>query len=52
MLHCRRPAAARVSCALTKDFGAIVSYEGEEPEPLDEMLEATQEIIRDAADEA
>jgi hypothetical protein len=37
-----------VSCALTKDFGAIVSYEGDDPEPLDDMLEATQEIVRDA----
>lgn len=41
-----------VSCALTKDFGAIVTYEGDDPEPLDDMLEATREIIRDAeADE-
>jgi hypothetical protein len=39
-----------VSCALTKDFGAIVTYEGDDPESLDDMLEATQEIIRDAAE--
>ena len=37
-----------VSCALTKDFDAIVSYEGEAPEPLAQMLEATRDIIRDA----
>jgi hypothetical protein len=37
-----------VSCALTKDFGAIVSFEGDDPEPLEDMLEATREIIRDA----
>lgn len=41
-----------VSCALTKDFGAIVSYEGDDPEPLDAMLEGTKEIIREAEDEA
>lgn len=41
-----------VSCALTKDFGAVVSYEGDDPEPLDEMIEATREIIRDAFDES
>lgn len=37
-----------VSCALTKDFDAIVSYEGEAPQSLAAMLEATQEIIRDS----
>ncbi|MDD2893767.1 MAG: hypothetical protein PHF20_07520 [Halothiobacillaceae bacterium] len=41
-----------VSCALAKDFDAVVSYEGDEPEPLAKMLEATHEIIRDAASEA
>ena len=41
-----------VSCALTKDFGAIVSYEGDDPEPLDDMLEGTREIIRESEDEA
>jgi hypothetical protein len=41
-----------VSCALTKDFGAVVSYEGEPAEPLESMLEATYGILKDAADEA
>jgi hypothetical protein len=41
-----------VSCALTKDFGAVVSYEGESPESLPKMLEATQGIVKDAASEA
>ena len=41
-----------VSCALTKDFDAIVSYEGEAPESLDNMLEATRGILKDAAGEA
>ena len=40
-----------VSCALTKDFGAVVSYEGDEPSPLDEMLASTKEILIDAAAE-
>jgi hypothetical protein len=41
-----------VSCALVKDFGAVVSYEGEAPEPLPKLLEATQGIVNDAASEA
>lgn len=41
-----------VSRALTKDFGAVVSYEGEDPSSFDEMLEATQEIVRASAAEA
>jgi hypothetical protein len=41
-----------VSCALTKDFGAVVSYEGEPPSPLGELLVATQEAVRDAQREA
>jgi hypothetical protein len=45
------PGTSIVSCALAKDFGAIVSCEGEDPEPLDDMLEATWEIIREAGDE-
>lgn len=35
-----------VSCALAKDFGAIISYEGEEPESLTEILSETQEILQ------
>lgn len=41
-----------VSCALAKDFGAVVSYEGEDPSSFDEMLEAAKEIVRDSATEA
>lgn len=40
-----------VSCALTRDFGAIVSYEGDDPSPLDDMIEATRGIVSDAARE-
>ena len=40
-----------VSCALTKDFGAVVSYEGDPPEPLEKMLASTQEILTSGADE-
>lgn len=41
-----------LSCALARDFGAVVSYGGEAPEPLDQMLEATQSILAEAAGEA
>lgn len=34
-----------VSCALAKDFGAIISYEGEEPESLEEMINSTRKVI-------
>lgn len=37
-----------VSCALNKDFGAVVSYEGEPPEPLDRMLAVVPEVLADA----
>jgi hypothetical protein len=40
-----------VSCALTKDFDAVVSYEGEKPQPLDAMLTATHDVIKDGAGE-
>jgi hypothetical protein len=40
-----------VSCALTKDFGAVVSYEGDAPDSLSEMIAATKQIIIDAANE-
>lgn len=36
-----------VSCALAKDFGAIISYEGDEPDSFDEMLSSTTEILDD-----
>ncbi len=38
-----------VSCALAKDFGAVISYEGDDPESLDKMLEATQSILDEAS---
>ena len=40
-----------VSCALTKDFGAVVSYEGEPPEPLEKMLSSTHDILKEGAGE-
>jgi len=40
-----------VSCALTKDFGAVVSYEGEPPEPLEKMLASTQDILKEGEGE-
>lgn len=39
-----------MSCALAKDFGASISYEGEEPAPLQDLLAATHEILREVAD--
>jgi len=40
-----------VSCALTKDFGAVVFYEGEPAEPLEKMLASTQDILKEGAGE-
>lgn len=37
-----------VSCALIKDFGAVVSYEGEPPESLESLLAAVPEVLADA----
>jgi len=37
-----------VSCALAKDFDAVISYEGEEPEPFESLLASTKEIVADA----
>lgn len=34
-----------VSCALVKDFDAVVSYEGEPPEPLDSLLATAREVL-------
>jgi hypothetical protein len=34
-----------VSCALVKDFGAVVSYEGDAPDSLDDMLGVTAECV-------
>lgn len=40
-----------VSCALAKDFGAVVTYEGEPPEPFESFLENTRSIVADASKE-
>ena len=40
-----------VSCALAKSFGAVISYEGEEPESLDKLILDTKDIIVDAIKE-
>lgn len=39
------------SAALEKSFGAIISYQGEVPDPADEFLENTKAIIQDALTE-
>ena len=36
-----------VSCALAKEFDAIISYEGEKPEDLSVLLESTRKILSD-----
>lgn len=41
-----------VSSALAKDFGAVVSYEGEPPESLESMLASTQAVLKEVASEA
>lgn len=38
-------AAMIASCALAKGFGAVISYQGEEPRPLGQLINATHEII-------
>jgi hypothetical protein len=40
-----------VSCALVKDFGAVVSYEGEAADSLEVLLQNTKIIIEDAESE-
>lgn len=37
-----------VSCALVKDFGAVVCYGGDPPESLDSMLAVLPEVLADA----
>lgn len=37
-----------VSCALMKDFESVVSYEGNSPEPLENMLSVIPEVLVDA----
>ena len=36
------------SCALAKSFDAVISYEGEDPEPLEKLISDTQQIIQEA----
>lgn len=43
--------AMMVSCALVQDFDAVVSYEGEEPSPLQEMLHTVEVALKEAAKE-
>ena len=40
-----------VSCALARDFGAIISFEGEEPESLESLLSGARDALKDAAAE-
>ncbi|MDE3274336.1 hypothetical protein [Pseudoalteromonas sp. G4] len=40
-------AAMIACCALAKSFGAVIYYEGEQPESLQSMMQETQEIIED-----
>jgi hypothetical protein len=39
-----------VSAALAKNFGAIISYEGDAPEPTDKLLEGAREVLVEALD--
>lgn len=41
-----------VSCALMKDFGAVVSYEGEPPQPLEALLAEIPGVLADAQAQA
>jgi hypothetical protein len=41
-----------VSCALAKHCDAAISYEGNEPESLSQMLRSTQEVVEDARSDA
>jgi len=40
------------SCALAKDYGAVISYEGEEPDTLENLISSTNDIIVEAEKEA
>jgi hypothetical protein len=40
-----------VSCALSRDFGAVVSLEGEPPEPFESMVEGARGIVVEAMNE-
>jgi hypothetical protein len=45
-------AAMIVSCALASDCDALVSYEGDAPEPLQKLLEGTRDLVQDARAES
>jgi hypothetical protein len=40
-----------VSAALAKDFGAVISYEGAPPEPVEKILEGARIVFAEAMDE-
>jgi len=37
-----------VSCALAKESDAVVTYEGDPPEPLESLIEGTRGVVEDA----
>jgi len=39
------------SCALQKDFGAVISYEGDDPVSFEELIQGTIEAIEEATNE-
>lgn len=39
------------SCALAKDFGAVISYEGNPADPLEELINGAHSVIDDALKE-
>lgn len=45
-------AAMIVSCALAKTFGAVISYEGEPAESLDDLIEQTRQVVEEARGES
>lgn len=40
-----------VSCALAKDFGAVISYEGNPPESLEAMLASARDVLQEVEGE-
>ena len=44
-------AAMIVSCALATDFGAVISYEGEEPETMDSLKDGVLVVLAEAKKE-
>jgi predicted HD phosphohydrolase len=41
-----------VSCALAKDFGAIISYEGEPADDVDSLIKNANAMLKEAENEA